>query len=145
MYSPNNLRLELGLYHHFLRLFRFAFRDHYGMDVVLQHHCEHARCQADVVKQQYEKKEKALDARSTELDQRKDAIEKSRRLPWREKEELAVLRMLKASVEWLVNQLPDTSRIKGLLKRTLDGEDLTKQPGLDASERQMKRKYQIAR
>ena len=101
--------------------------------------------QADVVKQQYEKKEKALDARSTELDQREDAIEKSRRLPWREKEELAVLRKLKASVEWLVNQLPDTSRIKGLLKRTLDGEDLTKQPGLDASERQMKRKYQIAR
>lgn len=89
--------------------------------------------QVDVVKQEYAKKEAALEARSKELDKRETDIEKSRMLPWKEKQELAVLHKFRASVEWIVNQLPDTSRIKRLLQRALSGEDLTKLPGLEAA------------
>ncbi|MBO4389794.1 MAG: hypothetical protein J5825_02925, partial [Lachnospiraceae bacterium] len=56
--------------------------------------------QVDTVKKEYEKKEEALDTRSAELDKREEKFEKSRRLPWKEKQELAVLRKLRKGIEW---------------------------------------------
>lgn len=100
--------------------------------------------QVDVVKQQYEKKEQALDTRSTELDQREDAIEKRRRLPWKEKQELAVLRKLKRSIEWLAQQSFVPVSVRRLLNRALGGENLSETRGIEPVVKSHDKSHEIA-
>ncbi|MCR5118200.1 MAG: plasmid recombination protein [Lachnospiraceae bacterium] len=94
--------------------------------------------QVDIIKEEYVKKEKALENRSRELDRRESDIEKSRRLPWKEKQELVILRQLKKGVEWVAQQPFVPESVRKLLTRALGGENLAKQQGLDVPEKQRK-------
>ena len=83
--------------------------------------------QVDQIKNDYKEKQEALKAQKEDLKAKEQEFENSRKLPWKERVELTGLRVLKKSVEWLVERFPD-NMIAEMLKRALAGQDLTKQP-----------------
>lgn len=92
--------------------------------------------QVDVIKEEYEerkkaqdKRDKAIDKRKAALDEEKENFEKSKRLPFAEQTELAILRKLKRSIIWLSEQPFVPSGIKQLLSRALGGEELAQTQG----------------
>ncbi len=80
--------------------------------------------QADKIKRDYKKREAALDKREAD-------IENKRRLPIKERMELAVLNVLKDSIVWLSKQEFVPVSIRRLLQRALGGEDLSKTRGVE--------------
>lgn len=97
--------------------------------------------QVDQIKHDYKERQEALSAQKEDLKARERAFEESKRLPWKERVELTGLRVLKKSVEWLVERFPD-NMITELLKRALAGQDLTRQP--QAQRREKSRQQGIA-
>ena len=100
--------------------------------------------QVNTVKKEYEKKEEALDARSAELDKREENFEKSRRLPWKEKQELTALRKLRKGIEWLAQQSFVPDMLKRLLTRALGGEDLSETRGLELRAKSIEKPREMA-
>ena len=80
--------------------------------------------QADKIKRDYKKREAALDKREAD-------IESKRRLPIKERMELAALNVLKDSIVWLSKQELVPASIRRLLQRALGGEDLSKTMGVE--------------
>lgn len=97
--------------------------------------------QVDQIKHDYSEKHEALKAQKEDLKAREQAFEDSRKLPWKERVELTGLRVLKKSVEWLVERFPDNI-ISEMLKRALSGQDLTRQH--QAQHRERSRQHDIA-
>ncbi len=107
--------------------------------------------QVDVLKEEYEerkkaqdKRDKALDKRKADLDQEKKDFEKSRRLPFAEQKELALLRHFKKTISWLSEQAFVPEAIRRLLTRALGGEDLEQTLGRVQPERKQERQYQAS-
>ena len=107
--------------------------------------------QVDVIKEEYEerkkaqdKRDKALDKREAALDEDKENFEKSKRLPFAEQTELAILRKLKRSVVWLSEQSFVPSGIRQLLSRALGGEELAVTKGSIQREQIPKKPSEIA-
>ena len=107
--------------------------------------------QLDVLKEEYEerkkaqdKRDKALDKRKADLDQEKENFEKSKRLPFAEQTELAVLRKIKRSIAWLSEQPFVPSGIRQLLSRALGGEELAITKGSIQLEQIPKKSSEIA-
>ena len=107
--------------------------------------------QVDVLKEEYEelrkaqdKRDKALDKRKADLDQEKQNFEKSKKLPFAEQTELAILRKLKRSIVWLSEQSFVPSGIRQLLSRALGGEELAVTKGSIQLEQIPKKPSEIA-
>ena len=101
--------------------------------------------QADVIKRNNEVVEKRLNERESALNRREADIEKKRKLPMKEQMELAVLRKLRESVEWLANHPMIPQTIRRLLERALGGEELVKTMGREQPERKQEKQYQLSR
>lgn len=106
--------------------------------------------QVDIFKDKYEKRKKAQDKRDKELDERCtelkngwQELEKKRRMPMKEQQELAILHKLKESVLWLIEQpfVPET--VRKLLIRALGGENLSQMLG--RTQKQLENRRQIER
>ena len=111
---------------------------HYKVPTVEYNSLRATAGQVDELKTKYEernkslsRKERKLIERSKELDQREQEFDKRKRLPIKEQLELAALRPLKKSIEWLSEQSFVPQTIRNLLHRALKGEDLTKIQSLD--------------
>ena len=83
--------------------------------------------------------ETALEKREMEVTRKKTTLAIT------EKMELAVLRVLKKSVEWIVGQLPEGNYIRHLLERALRGEDLSRQRRLKEAVPEKVRSYCVER
>ena len=106
--------------------------------------------QVEVLKEEYEtrkktldKREKALDKGKEDLDEEKKNFEKSKRLPFAEQKELAILRKLKRSIVWLSEQPFVPSGIRQLLSRAIGGEELVQTMGRAQPERKQEKHLEI--
>lgn len=73
--------------------------------------------------------------RTATLEKREAVVENKRKLPIRERMELAVLNTLKDSIIWLSKQEFVSAPIRKLLHRALGGEDLSKTEGIERTNR----------
>ena len=102
--------------------------------------------QVEVIRNAYKEKQRELDHRETALEKREmEVTRKKTTLAITEKMELAVLRVLKKSVEWIVGQLPEGNYIRHLLERALRGEDLSRQRRLKEAVTEKVRSYCVER